>query len=597
MRRFILPVVGGCLACGPRAHPTVPPEPRPQQSGVQPAPSPTVPPVVSVRIRYPDGRTVTNALVRLGSSTSDSESLVRTDGDGLAVIPPGVDALSLATESGFVHTISLGAQRELQLDSACTIVSGAVHAPRGQHQAIRLRLTQAGGDRAVYVSDTKSGGVLQACVPKGTYAIEGEADEWISPRIVYEVQGPTLRVADISLQSRALASGVRYRDVLSSTIVPYEPSALMSTIPSSTRIVAIGEQTHGTSEFISLRRDIVLELARRGPVTLLLEMGFGESAALEEYVQGSRDDLDTALAEIGTWVWDVDEFAAFARELREKNSQLPHNRRIHVAGIDMQRSERTLAGLQSALSKAKRFNRLLASLNSLSDRKAFRQLSKEERTRTLTAVRELRSGLLAAGRRDLLIFAQVLEQFIESTFISSLVETVQYRDKSMAQNALALHDRYGGMAVLWGHNAHIAKSPYQGVEGAGIFLEKALGNRYMAIGTMVGSGTFLAWDQQGKIGVSAQRLPTPAPHLLEATLLELTTKPAFVILHSPQLEALRDNSTWMRSVSAVWSGDQESWDLRNVGRSFDILVFIPQGHATTLTANAASRVGPNRSRK
>lgn len=104
------------------------------------------------------------------------------------------------------------------------------------------------------------------------------------------------------------------------------------------RVVLLGEATHGTSEFYSMRARITRELIeRKGFNIVAVEADWPDAARIDHYAR----DLDVpakewrAFARFPTWMWRNAEVADFVEWLRTHNAALPRERRVRFAGLDL----------------------------------------------------------------------------------------------------------------------------------------------------------------------------------------------------------------------------------------------------------------------
>ncbi|HEX2074308.1 MAG TPA: erythromycin esterase family protein, partial [Geodermatophilus sp.] len=108
------------------------------------------------------------------------------------------------------------------------------------------------------------------------------------------------------------------------------------------RVVAVGEASHGTSEYYAWRA----ALTRR----LVTERGFGfvavegdwpdcyrvnRSVKLREGADADPRDALDAFARWPTWMWANDEVVGFCRWLREVNAGRPPDERVGFYGLDV----------------------------------------------------------------------------------------------------------------------------------------------------------------------------------------------------------------------------------------------------------------------
>lgn len=103
-----------------------------------------------------------------------------------------------------------------------------------------------------------------------------------------------------------------------------------------TRIVGYGEDTHGTSEFTTLAKELMKYLSEKHDFkVLIIETGFGEGQYLNDFIQGKRDDLKVILDKHNsTWRYHTTEFYEFMFWLKAYNEK--HTDKIHLYGCEMQ---------------------------------------------------------------------------------------------------------------------------------------------------------------------------------------------------------------------------------------------------------------------
>jgi len=102
------------------------------------------------------------------------------------------------------------------------------------------------------------------------------------------------------------------------------------------RIVGLGEDTHGTSEFTKLPKELLQYLVENQGFNLfIIEAGVGEVAFLNDYIQGESDSLITILkTRISTWRYQTTEFVEMMEWLRTYNKT--HNNKVVLYGMEMQ---------------------------------------------------------------------------------------------------------------------------------------------------------------------------------------------------------------------------------------------------------------------
>ena len=106
------------------------------------------------------------------------------------------------------------------------------------------------------------------------------------------------------------------------------------------RLVLIGEATHGTSEFYRIRAEITKELIRRQKIRFVaIEADWPDAVRVDQYVRRLRAGRRSPLGSIPrfpTWMWRNREVLDFIEWLREYNTAIDDpRRRIGFYGLDL----------------------------------------------------------------------------------------------------------------------------------------------------------------------------------------------------------------------------------------------------------------------
>jgi erythromycin esterase len=280
------------------------------------------------------------------------------------------------------------------------------------------------------------------------------------------------------------------------------------------RLIGVGESVHDMHEFMAVRLALLQHLVRHGRVTaLVLESGFPEAMAVDEWVRGRTDtvDLGTQLGpgyagpvvrQALSWLREWNRGAGKSHpvavygadiSIGDGRSMLPALDRLHeVAGSDA-RIAATLDSLRPLATRvaAQWWNGALRNYEAL-PADAKERLT-DLTTRLVSTAREWRGGTLEqrAWAERLALVARQDEVMLRRGPFSPEAP----RDAAMASNTQWIVDRLpsGERAVLWAHNAHVQRALVKGPPlppGAfptmGSRLGEALGNRYFAIGTAYG---------------------------------------------------------------------------------------------------------------
>lgn len=261
------------------------------------------------------------------------------------------------------------------------------------------------------------------------------------------------------------------------------------TVPEGTRIIALGEATHGNREFQELKLEVLKVLVEKyGVRALAMEADYGCCEAVNRYIHGGEGTPEEAAAALGFAIYRTQEIADLIDWMRSYNEAAPQEEDLRFYGFDMQRVEYNYQYLLEAMQSA---GLETAGLEKLWDGDGLSgDLSADERAAVITDIRE---KLLEANEGYGAHLAEILLQCNEMSRIyqDSFVNYNGVRDGYMAENVLWILDqeenRGNGKVFITGHNGHIEQlGTYPGGE------QKVMGNlladeigkdAYFAIGT------------------------------------------------------------------------------------------------------------------
>jgi len=104
------------------------------------------------------------------------------------------------------------------------------------------------------------------------------------------------------------------------------------------RVVLLGEATHGSSEFYSMRERITRELiVRKGFSFVAIEGDWPDAARIDHYVRQARVAPTewTAFARFPVWMWRNREMRSFVDWLRQHNAGASGARKVAFHGLDL----------------------------------------------------------------------------------------------------------------------------------------------------------------------------------------------------------------------------------------------------------------------
>lgn len=270
-------------------------------------------------------------------------------------------------------------------------------------------------------------------------------------------------------------------------------------------VVGLGEGTHGTSEFQTVRTYITRYLVEeKGFRVICLENSYGGTYELNKHLQAGNADLDSLMHLYMLGIWQNEETRSMLTWIRQYNKS--HRDKIVLTGMDFTDPDISTAALQRLNSGT--------GTDSLSSYSRYLMQAYRAFNRTDTTVERkewlqkgvegyelvMRIKVASDERKDTPAFRELLENLRMGFY--SIYRPVKEgreasRDEQMAEMVrLISNDRQGSKMVVWAHNAHIAKAGIFDDDsnggGSGVFLERFFPGKYFAIGTGTFGGTFSA---------------------------------------------------------------------------------------------------------
>lgn len=304
-------------------------------------------------------------------------------------------------------------------------------------------------------------------------------------------------------------------------------------------IVLLGEASHGTSEFYTLRAELSKRLIERKGFNFIgVEGDWPACYTLNRYIKGYSDapkNTREALQDFNrwpTWMWANAETAALADWLKAYNDKQPTHQKVGFYGLDMYSLWESMEsiiqyletnGLQEELEKAKA---AFACFEPFSRDEQTYGISaaylsegcEEEVVNLLTALRSERREY--AGDEEEVLSAELnalvavhAEQYYRS-MVRGGNDSWNIRDHHMVQalNRLIEFHGSGAKAIVWEHNTHIgdARATDMAAEGmvnvGQLVREQNKSENVYAIGFGTHRGTVVAATSWG---AQLQSMPVP----------------------------------------------------------------------------------------
>lgn len=260
-------------------------------------------------------------------------------------------------------------------------------------------------------------------------------------------------------------------------------------IPEKTKIVALGEASHGNVEFQQLKLSVFQNLVENAGIrAFALEGDYGGCEYVNRYIHGGEGTAEQAAAAIGFAIYRTDEMADLISYMRKYNETAKAGDDLRFYGFDMQNWSYNLQYLTEAC-KASGID--VTELKKLEDNdEADGGYDIEEQTRIIM---EIKKELQESDAKDIKQADHLADTLLQNIslgkVIDSAVEGNALRDQRMAENVmwiLSMEEQRGNACIfISGHNGHIERSGNYGTDNRvmGNILSDELGEGYYAIGT------------------------------------------------------------------------------------------------------------------
>lgn len=260
-------------------------------------------------------------------------------------------------------------------------------------------------------------------------------------------------------------------------------------VPEGTRIVALGEATHGNREFQELKKLVFQDMVENNGIrAFVLEADTGGCEAINRYIHGGEGTLEEATETLGFQIYRTDEMANLISWMKSYNEKAKEGQDIRFYGFDMQDKEYELRYVIEAL---KEYGISTAGLDQIMDGADYSdEFSREDREKILSEVRDIlleNHDQAAAHYADVLIQNSKLFDEYENNPNGSF----GLRDTFMEENVmwiLAQEEQLGNkMIFICGHNGHMQQfGTYRGGKDkvmGNILADEIGGDAYFSIGT------------------------------------------------------------------------------------------------------------------
>ncbi|HYO78271.1 MAG TPA: erythromycin esterase family protein [Thermoanaerobaculia bacterium] len=351
------------------------------------------------------------------------------------------------------------------------------------------------------------------------------------------------------------------------------------------RIVSLGEATHGSREFFTMKHRVLEYLVEEMGFTIFaIEANLPEADVVDDYVLHGKGDSREALKGMYFWTWNTAEVLDMIEWMREYNLRRGDRPPVRFRGFDPQYAPWAVDKVTAYVAQvdpdaASAMTQRLACIRR--EPSPYRALPQATRDACAASIQQAMSVLserradysarsTAADFENHLRYLRVIQQS------ESIWSNRGQRDNFMAENVAWLVDTAhpGEKAVLWAHNFHVsADFPNR----MGYPLKQRFGDDIVIAGFAFAGGSFKAYGPNGFGTYSTTETP---PAGWEPFFREAGT-PLFILdlrntRRSPEAAEYLTQSRRLWTVGSLWQ--PANLGNHRVGMAlrpaYDVLIYI-----------------------
>ncbi|MFG2498875.1 erythromycin esterase family protein [Streptomyces sp. NPDC048441] len=361
------------------------------------------------------------------------------------------------------------------------------------------------------------------------------------------------------------------------------------------KVVGLGEATHGSHEFFTMKDRVFRYLVEeKGFTTFAQEVSWTTGLRFDAYVHGGEGDVrELVHKELAKTPWDTQEYVELLTWMRTYNDKHP-DRQVRFLGDDLNYPElghELFDGVEDYVRAhdpdlLPRITELYAPIRRLSDGDTYMGRPLAERKKLAGQAREaldlLKERQPSAGGGKFTWALQHARSLSQTATVYAFPldtadgqrDAMLHRDRLMAQNTAWWQRHTGDKVLLSAHNAHVSYESYDPryPKMQGAFLRDRLGKRYVSIGFTFDQGSFMAQGRDNGKWKSV-RVGPAARGMNENTLDKVRLDDYFVDMRSlpDPARAWLSKARVTRSIGSGWPDGPYKIRLAS---SHDILIHL-----------------------
>lgn len=367
----------------------------------------------------------------------------------------------------------------------------------------------------------------------------------------------------------------------------------------NSQLVGLGESTHGTIEFATLKASIIKDLIDNHGFNLLaIEANYLDTREVNIWLNGGEGNIDKLIKGLRYWTFDNSSFKNLLVWIRKYNSK--NDRPVNLYGIDMQFVQQSIhepfTYLKQYLAKDSLAYKHLQELDTISLEQLGNrfyntpQIEYQEIKKSIGKALQLIETHLNAGlisdsvafwhQYNLSNAMDAIAMYENDVYNYGTPDYLNVRDLSMAKNATAIIERYqNSKMILWAHNYHLKNSS----DSMGRYLKDNFGSDFANFCLTTRKGYLTAYSATDSLGkLSNFKLNEDFSESLEYKIW-LSYLPERFLMNTRDLVNHLDikDSLLMLDVGAVYDAENylNNYITTRLEMEYDYIIYIDSTNA------------------
>jgi len=354
----------------------------------------------------------------------------------------------------------------------------------------------------------------------------------------------------------------------------------LSKLFNKSKIISLGEVTHGASSIFKMKHRIIKYLKNCCDYNIFsIEASMPEAYKINDHVLTGEGNPKQLISDMKFWTWNTTELLDLVRWMREYNCE--NKDKIQFTGFDMQFFEGEVEALLE-FSKSIKSSYLSNRINEL-ELLLYTIKGKKKRKKKYIDDKEKANKLITIIKKDIeknYGFHMKAEWGkLNLNLINQYVNSTSYfdRDLFMSENIKwIVNQNPESKFILWSHNGHANEKE----KSMGGYLNDFYGDdEYLSIGFLFYEGSYTAYNRQiGRLDSIKSQKPYIGSY---EYFFNLANTPMFALdlRNLPQKNILNKQLFYRAVGSTKVHREFRISDLKN---DFDIVVFIKKSYPSTL---------------